>query len=333
MESGLAWIGRIEALDLIPGADRIEQATVVCGQGGIWKGVVRKGEFGPGNLCRVYLQDSVLPQIPELWRISSLPFRVRICRFRGALSECLIMPLYFPHHWTQDQIGMDITEAEAVTRYVKAVPAQLEGDALGAFPSFIPKTDEPNFQGVPWMVEALLGHPYYVTEKADGSSATIYRRGDHFGCCSRNWEYQKSDQQSVWRIAAMYELEKRLPDGVAIQFELVGPKIQGNPMKLEKVEPRAFNAWEIGEQRYLSYGGFRQLCDFLGMPTVGMVGGGDCFQQTRDELVAMAPGTYPCGAQREGIVIRPRTEMSVEYRRQRHRVSFKVINPDYKERD
>ncbi len=40
MSSDLVYIGKIIAMEAIEGADFIASATVICGKGGKWKGIV-----------------------------------------------------------------------------------------------------------------------------------------------------------------------------------------------------------------------------------------------------------------------------------------------------
>jgi len=58
----LVYVGKVTELTPIPGADFIEAATVVCGKGGKWRGVVKRVDFEVGDLCIVYLPDSIIPE-------------------------------------------------------------------------------------------------------------------------------------------------------------------------------------------------------------------------------------------------------------------------------
>ena len=129
--------------------------------------------------------------------------------------------------------GTNISDVVGVKKYIKQLPANLSGLAVGGFPTHLmPKTDEPNFQTVGHMIEKLQGHKYYSTVKCDGSSGTIYRKDDWFGCCSRNLEFKESETTIVWKIANDYNLKELLPNNMAIQFEMVGPGIQKNHLHI-----------------------------------------------------------------------------------------------------
>lgn len=332
MASGLVYVGRIQNLLPIDGADRIESAEVVCGDGGKWRGVVQKGAFAPGDTCITYLQDALVKPCEELKFLEKTQWRVKMQKFRGSPSECVIMPIKpetFDYVTLDPPVGLDVTEHFGVEKYERPLPTSLGGDALGHFPSFIPKTDEPNFQTARNLVEALRGQPWYATVKCDGSSSTAYRRGEHFGVCSRNLELQEWADNAFWKVALKYNLKETLPDGLALQWETCGPGIQGNPLGLKEIDGFAFNLWDIKYGRYCHVEEFRQICDRIGFPVARVVEFGDAFNFTDDELRKMAEGTYPNGKPREGIVIRASNEQWVMHKHAKHRLSFKVISLAY----
>jgi RNA ligase (TIGR02306 family) len=317
----LVYVGKIIALDAIPKADLIEAATVVCGAGGKWRGIVKKGEYFVGSHCLVYLPDAVIPESEALSFMAKHKWRVKQMRFKGVASECLITPLYscYIHH-----VGHDCTAELGVKRFFKPIPANLAGKALGGFPDFIPKTDEPNYQSVPQAVELLHGKPYIITEKADGSSTTAYRHNGHFGVCSRNWELIPDECNGYWQIARRYKLEERLPEGFAVQWETCGPGIQSNPMGLKEIEGFAFNVYDIKNQRYLEFAEFNFfVVTTLKMPFAKIIEGGDSFDQSTIE--GLGVGFYDGNLQREGVVVRSRLNLIDD----RKPISFKVINLNY----
>lgn len=325
----LAYIGRIVDIKPIKGADFIESAMVVCGEGGKWLGTVKKDEFKVGDLVEVYLQDALLPKTEEFAFMENYKYRVAMRKFKKVPSECLIMPLT-----VEGNVGDNIADIKGVMKYEKPISPSLAGMALGAFPtSVVPKTDEPNFQTVSHMVHALQGNRYYSTVKADGSSGTIYRWSrddevDHFGCCSRNLELKDEGNPAIWNLARKYNLRERLPFGFAIQFEIVGPGIQSNHMGLSDVDLRVFNVWDIIDRRYLDAVPFTEFCNHLSLPTVEIIDWNKVFEFKSDnELRKYAEGKYESGYPREGVVFRPMMETKVKF----ERLSFKVINLMYKD--
>ena len=80
------------------------------------------------------------------------------------------------------------------------------------------------------IVDFMRGKEFYSTVKVDGMSLTIYNYKDHFGVCSRTLEKKNTENNKLWQIAVRYDLERQLKDyNIALQFELAGPGIQGNP--------------------------------------------------------------------------------------------------------
>ena len=320
---GLVYIGKVINIESIPNADRIERLDVVTGHGGKWSGIAVKGQFQTNDPCQVYLQDSIVPVTPEFAFMERHHYRVRMVRLRGVPSECLIMPQTIP-----GEIGDDVTDAAGVTKYEKPLPAGI-GDIAGHFPSFIPKSDEPNFQGVPELVEALRGKTWYATVKADGMSSTIYYWQDHIGVCSRNYEIKPSDHGTLWRLARKYYLDKNLPSGYAIQGEVVGPGIQSNPLGLKEVDFLVFNIYNITEKRYLDIIDTLAMIDNLGLSLVATARqtNTDGFNLDADRLRNLAEQqVYPNGKPAEGIVVRPLVEQTVIVDGTLTRLSFKCLN-------
>lgn len=314
----LAWIGKIVNVEAIAGADRILRADVVCGAGGKWSGVVGL-DAEAGQKVVVFLQDAILPPDDRWSFMEKHKWRVRMARFKGVPSECLIVAVR-----CDETIGSDVTELFGVTKYVKTIPASMQGDAVGAFPPFIPRTDEDNFQTVEgW--ESLLLQPWYATEKADGTSCTAWNDENGMHVCSRNYELREfttSGASNVyWRAARKYALE-RLPQGLAVQFEIVGPGIQGNPMGLAEIEARAFGLYSFKEHYRCGRAALLQVRDNLGVPLAKQIDAAlDGRAMSADELRAMAAIKYGNGDHGEGIVIRALNSSW----------SFKVINLNYKD--
>lgn len=318
---GLVYIGKIITLEDIPNAHFIRSATVVCGAGGKWRGIVRKDQFTVGQLCNVFLPDSLVPPNESMQFLESSNWRVTMKKFRGVPSEVVIMP--FPEAYHGDmKVGDDLTEWFGVTKYCKPIPVHLQGLAKGLFPSFIPKTDELNYQRHPELVEELHGKAYYVTEKADGSSTTAFHYKGEFGICSRNLELRRDENNGYWQVAKKYDVESNLPEGYALQWETCGPKIQGNPMGLTEIDAFAFSAYNIEERRYLDGEEFFIFCKTLGFPTVRWLDTGLSFD--KEKVHTFGEGTYENGNQREGVVVR-----SQDNHFGQNPISFKVINLNY----
>ena len=223
------------------------------------------------------------------------------------------------------EIGQDVTLEAGVTKYEKILPANISGEIAGNFPNFIPRTDEPNFQSVPEMVEILRGEKFYATTKMDGSSGTAFNWEERLGVCSRNWELKETEGNGFWRVTRKFLGE--LPEGYGVQFELCGIGIQKNPAGLTEIMPLAFQVFDIGARRYLDAEDFFKFCSDYTIPHVDIVQIGEVFDFDDDGLRHFAEGNYANGKNREGIVIRPMREMRMPLIG--GRVSFKVLNLQY----
>jgi len=326
----LAYIGKVVNVQPIEGADRIVSADVVCGKGGRWACVVPIGTQ-VGDVGVAFLQDCIVPQVPALQFMEARKWRVSMSRFKGAPSEALWVSLddlftkYRDPNLIWD-IGLDMSDFMDCTKYEKPIPASVGGEIMRAFPSFIPKTDELNFQGSRELVDALRGHPWYATVKMDGSSGTVYKWQGEFGVCSRNWELRETEGNGFWQIARRYNLRNKLPDGYAVQFELCGPGIQGNVLGLPKIDGFVFDIYHIIKRSYLSHSDMIGMAwETLGMPVVPPWIQNEEFDLDDENLRLMAEVRLG-GNTMEGMVVRS-VDTDIY---NGHRVSFKVINLLYK---
>lgn len=327
----LTYVGKIIELNAIEGADLIESATVVCGEGGKWKGIVKKQEFSLGDRCLVFMPDCVLPKVYSTVFMERHKYRVKMVRLKGAPSEVLMMPLLkfdYPD-WMMEYakrpflVGMDVSYLCGVTKFEKPVPIRMAGKMLGWFPNFIPKTDELHYQKVEDQIKMLEGEAYYVTEKMDGSSCTVYRTKNKFGVCSRNVELEDSGSVPYWHVSHKYGLQDKIPVGFAVQFEVCGAGIQSNRMGLKELDGFVFNIYNIETHEYLEYNALRAMCKELGMKMCKVLEQGGAFEHK--DIGVLGVGDYSTnGKPREGVVVR-----SMKNLMGHAPVSFKVINLEY----
>lgn len=322
MLEGLVFIGKIIQLDPIDGADFIVSATVICGKAGKWRGVVKKEDFFVGCHCTVFLHDTLFQENdPRFQFMKKSNWRVKMMRFKGSPSEVLIMPkLVLCAHY---DIGHDVTMHYNVSKYVKPVPMHLSAQVRGNFPEFIPKTDEPNWQRYEDGIEKLKGHPYLITLKLDGSSTTAYKWKGHFGVCSRNLELKEDPVNGFWHIANRYKLRENLPEGIAIQWETCGPKINGNRAQFKEICGFGFSGYNIEEKRFLTADELYPLFKQLRFPCAYIIEGGQSFNET--DIEALGQIKFPGRElEAEGVVVR-----STENLYGHAPVSFKVLNLKY----
>lgn len=312
----LATIRQISAILPIPDADAIEVAQVDN-----WKVVVKKGEFQVGDLV-VYLEvDSWVPnalapflskgQEPREYE-GVKGERLRTVKLRGQLSQGLILPVThelqteFSHTFlnfegARDlQVGDDVTEMLGVLKYEPPVPAQLAGIVKGPFPSLFPKTDEERIQNLTSDYPELQEHEYEETEKLEGSSMSVglvpSGYGMEFIVCSRNLNLKETADNTLWKMARKYDIEKKLldvpmTDGLIIQGELIGEGIQSNYYGIKGHDFYVYAVFDIGRGKYYTPAARRKLCEDLGLKHVPVLNTNRSLKGvTIDELLLDADG-------------------------------------------
>jgi len=325
----LATIRYINELKPIEGADLIEVA-VVDG----WNCVIKKGDFEVCQMCVYFEIDSFLPIHPvfEFLRKNSYKkmgdqegFRLKTIRLKGVYSQGLLVPIKIlvDSGLLKERsfyVSEDLTEELGIQKYEPPIPAQLSGNVKGNFPSFLIKTDEERIQNVEY--QKLLNNEYYVTEKLDGSSITVYLHYGSFGVCSRNLDLLEDDKNTFWSTVRKLNIENLIKskglDNIALQGELIGEGIQGNKYKLKGHSIRFFNVFDIKTGKYYSYNGFKELIKFLELETVPILDENFKLPELRQDLLIYAEGKSNLyDTEREGIVLRTKDS---------DRVSFKAIS-------
>jgi len=322
----LASIQKIISISPIEGADKIEKARVLG-----WECVVKKGIYHEGDLVvfvetdtkvpKKYLSDN--PEDTELVRLT-------VVKMKGQISQGLVLPLSILPEEIIPEEGLDVMELIGVEKYEKKIPQNMMGLLKGGFPNFIAKTDEVRIQSEPELIQKLWGLPFYITQKMDGTSCTIYNNGE-VHVCSRNYEVGRSQQtyheknsnaseNVYWRIVDKYNLENIIPEGYYIQGEIFGSGINGNNMGLDGIEFNVFNVGIINTRR-IPYPEIMMFCNDYGLKLVPVLLEHSNFQISIPELELLSNGFHYItnDSLQEGIVVRSFDQ----------RISFKVINPFY----
>jgi RNA ligase (TIGR02306 family) len=321
----LASIQIITDIRPIEGADRIEAATVLG-----YQTVIKKGEFCPGDLCVWHEPDTVAPEKPDYEFLLKQKFRLKVSRFKGQVSQGLALPLAVlpAGHYAA---GDDVTEIIGIRKYEKPLPPSLVGVAKGAFPSWMPKTDEANLRSFPAALDEFTGRECVITQKVDGMSATYYLRGGEFGVCTRNLELLDDPNSLFWQVAREHRVREALATlggDFAVQGEIYGEGIQSNHLGVKGKSFAAFNLFDITTHAYAEHNTLAEFCRASGLPMVREVWRGE-FRFTLPELVALASAQdYAPGRPAEGIVIRPVVESRSRIL-DGGRLSAKVISERY----
>ena len=320
----LATICKIDSVNPIEGADAIDVLTV-----GGWKVVARKGDYVTGDLA-VYCEiDSWIPTelAPFLsngdeksWN-GVVGNRLRTIKLRGQLSQGLLLkiPSIVPEGC---EVGTDVTELLGIQKWEAPVPAQLSGEAIGLFPSAVPKTDQERIQNLTQELNDWKDLEFEVTEKLDGSSCTIYLGEDgDFHVCSRNLDLRESDNNTFWKVTQQYGVEQKMTDlglyGLAIQGELIGEGIQGNPYKLKGQDLFVFDVYDTVHRQYLDAEKRIELCNTLGLKHVPVLTDSVSYSNLEvTELLMLAEGksVLNTGSEREGLVFKCVTDPSIHFK-------------------
>ncbi|MFA6034633.1 MAG: RNA ligase (ATP) [Myxococcota bacterium] len=320
-----ATVAKVISVTRHPNADALDVITVLG-----WQCVAKIGEFRPGDLVAYVFIDSVMPDRSEFAFLGSSR-RVKTRMIRGELSQGICFPMSIVPEGAPHAEGDDLTELLGVTHYEKPIPAVLGAKSKGDFPSFVPKTDEPMIQSCAEVLGELEGLPYYITEKANGSSTTVFFNQGVFGVCSRNFEIENDGRNTYWAVAGRHGLEGRFHEmgrNLAVQAELVGPGIQKNELGLKQHELFVFNVYDIDSRRILGYAPMMEVVGKLGLPSVRLIEQGDSFGYDMQTLLKMAAGIYEgTKNRREGIVVRPLEPVYSNVLRTR--LSFKVLSNEY----
>lgn len=316
----LASIQVVHGIEPIKDADRIELAHVLG-----WQCVVNKDQFKRGDLAVYFEIDSFLPIRPEFefLRQSSYKntdimgegFRLKTMKFRGQVSQGLLLPLFvFPEIPDDAKAGMDVTRLLGVKKWEIEERATTGGTVIGALPPDVPHTDEPRVQAYPELIQAFAGKEYYITTKMDGSSHSLSIDENGFHVTGHNFEYKDDDSSAFYRFVNANGYRARMEDFVAkhgvktltIQGEFCAPGIQQNRLRLTRPKWYVFTI-RVDGQRV----GLRDMLDIakeLEMEHVPVEEVGNDLPSkysTVEALLERADGDYPNGGKKEGIVIRP----------------------------
>lgn len=316
----LASIHRVWKIEPIEGADRIELAHVLG-----WQCVVNKGQFQPMDIGVYFEIDSFLPIRPEFefMRASSYKktdimgegFRLRTMRFRGQISQGLLLPLsQFPEIPADAAVGDDVTELLGVRKWEIEERATTGGTVIGNLPYDIPHTDETRVQEEPELIQAFAGLEYYISTKMDGSSHSLGIDEDGFHVTGHNYEYKDDGSSSFYEFIKARGYQAKMEEYIGtlglktltIQGEFCAPGIQQNRLRLTKPEWYVFTIRENGKRVRLKR--MLLICEALDMTPVPIEEIGTDLPSkypTVEALLERADGDYPNGGKKEGIVVRP----------------------------
>ena len=242
--------------------------------------------FLPEDPRYEFLKDLKTHQGRKGYRLKTIRLRGQISQGL-ALPLCMFPEITNPIEFDEVTDLLNVIKYDNSIAQSDNKPGLKAGPTAGKFPHFIPKTDQERIQNLSDWFTRYSDVEWEETLKLDGSSCTMYKVAKspsiwsrikaffgaplvnyHFGVCSRNIEIKRSDNyvktftnsdkestyqsSDFWRVAHLYNVERHLPTGYAIQGELVGPKIQANHEKVEGLDFFIFDVYDILNSRYLT---------------------------------------------------------------------------------
>jgi RNA ligase (TIGR02306 family) len=330
----LASIETITDLTDHPNADRLSIAKVLG-----WQSITKRGEFKAGDKIVFVVIDSILPKTG--WskflidkKNPDKPIILKNIKLRGSYSSGLVLPLsVLPENVQGWHEGADVGGALGIKKYEKEIPAQLSGEVLGGFPTYIcAQTDEDNGLSNPELVSEVFANRWItVTQKLDGSSCTIViEDGKIKFVCSRRLSLKETEENSFWKAARKLDLTKCGRGRYILQGELCGPGINGNQLKL--IEPELYVFQIKYEDSFYSYIDMVFECrNTFGCKYVPHVENFNTEDEeiTNEKLQNIADAqALPSGEPAEGIVVRALDYKSAGNGRP---LGFKIINRNFKD--
>lgn len=252
----------IASLTPIENADNIELARVLG-----WNVVVGKGQFTVGQKVGYFEIDSFLPASDKRFAAfqprgqninvnedgsEELGHVLRTAKLRGVYSQGLVMGLdelgYTPGHIDELRVGANISEANKIIKWEEPIPETKE--VIGRFDSrWMPKSGAERIQNLSQQWDEISKLEWEASVKVDGTSQTLLNDGESVRIFGHNWELDKETSEA-YRVAVESELVKEIAEfpTMAIQFELVGPGIHKNRLKLTEKKAFVFAVWLNGEK-------------------------------------------------------------------------------------
>ena len=163
-----------------------------------WQCCVGKEQFRAGQKAAYIPPDYLVPtdraEFAFLHKEGRVKQRITVRRFRGQLSQGLLIPL--PESLSDRAVGENVMEALGIERYEPEQDIRTGGNFVSA-PSglYCPKFDVESLQR--YVSLFTDGEPVVVTEKLHGANARFVYSGGQQYCGSRtNW--MADDDKNVW---------------------------------------------------------------------------------------------------------------------------------------
>lgn len=321
----LAQIVTIDKITSIPKAEAIELAAVLG-----WQCVIKKNEFKIGDKVIYVSIDAIMDPDDPLFAFLDGK-RVKTRNILKTLSQGLIFNLDIIVKKNPDfdlntlNVGDDVTKLLGIYKYLDTSELTVYKPSKNskAFPDYVPKTDEERLQNIVNILDRLIDRDIIITRKEDGTSATYIFKDGEFLMASRNFvvDNSPSPYSDMAKLLNIESSMRKLGRNIAIQGEIVGPKINGNRLRLNNFDYRVFNIYDIDNKAYLKWSEVKSITNDCNLNTVPILYEGKYDKiMTFDHLMKMADSLeYYKGSIAEGIVVKTED----------NKISFKVISNKY----
>lgn len=159
--------------------------------------VVGLDQFKEGDLAAYIVPDSVVPPTGPFAFLDKKqegkPIRIRVARFRGIISQGLLIPA--PEGSKE---GDDVAEQLGVTRYEPPLDMIAGGEVESPPPVLIPKYDVDDAHRYRHVFKE--GEEVVATEKIHGANGRFLFTEGRMWCGSKS-EWKKEDPRSIWWLA------------------------------------------------------------------------------------------------------------------------------------
>ena len=345
----LAQVDTITEITPIEGADKIVLATV---QG--WQCIIKKDEYNVGDKCVFIFIDTEVDTDDEIFSfLKKKPTdtwkAIKTIKMKGVFSQGLVMTMDILKTLTPEEKdalkeGDNVSHLLPIRKYVKDVETNMSFNNTVKAPPFptekISKTDEDNAKTKKKALDEYRDLETYFTLKMDGCSLTIIydKESKKITCCSRNYVIEDEDNSLFKYVATELSHLQEIFDtenmNYCIQGEFVGPKINGNQLKLSSFDFYVFNVKNNDTDKYYGLEELQKFCSEHKLKMVPLLKV-EKFNNTLKELQEYCNSlTYDGYASKngilaEGIVFRPTVPVFSTVLHKN--LSLKIINQNYKD--
>jgi len=235
-----------------------------------------------------FLGKATLDHTGEGYRIKTMKMRKQLSQGLMLPFHMFDEELKFSGTSITAKEGFNLTDRLGVWLYepkYKQGGVRSNCNAIGLWPTFLQKTDQERIQNVMHYFTTYKEEEWEATLKLDGSSITMwnyedapftykskfnkpwknkvniwwqkllnkFRAPDTFGVCSRNINLREEEGNAFWEVANRCQMRDRLSGyNVAVQAELIGPRIQSNYEGVRENDFFIFDVYNIDTASYLT---------------------------------------------------------------------------------